>query len=114
MDRRVECCGCSCDRLTFYSSISARLEAPPLTFVQLTLATYSKTLHVVPVTTNVDRAWMTDLRLENIGLTYASAAQCHLCTVIDREQIVEHLHLNIGAIQLAQARSIVADLLDLP
>lgn len=79
-----------------------------------TLAVYAKTLHVVPVTSNVDRAWSTDVRLEDSLLPRVSTAQCHLCSVIDHSQIVADTRLNVGPTYLAQIRSVLADLLDLP
>ena len=79
-----------------------------------TLAVYSTTLHVVPVTSNVQRSWSTEVRLDESDLPVASAAQCHLCAVIDRQQIVAETGSNVGAVYLAQIRSVLADLLDLP
>jgi mRNA-degrading endonuclease toxin of MazEF toxin-antitoxin module len=79
-----------------------------------TLALYAKTFHVVPVTTNVERAWSTDVRLGDADLPVASAAQCHLCSVIDTSQVVAESDHNIGVIRLAQIRSVIADLLDVP
>jgi mRNA interferase MazF len=79
-----------------------------------TLTFYSTTLHVVPVTTNVGRQWSSDVGLADSALPRDSVAQCHLCAVIDSSQIVEEPGHNIGAVYLAQIRSVLADLLDLP
>ncbi len=77
------------------------------------LANFRKTLHVVPVTTNVGRAWISDVYLDTVGLAADSVAQCHLCTVIDSSQIVDETIGNVGAVLLAQIRSVIGDLLDI-
>jgi hypothetical protein len=79
-----------------------------------TLTSYTTTFHVVPVTTNIQRAWRSDVRLDDHLFSVASAAQCHLCTVIDSTQVLAETGTNIGPVQLTQIRSVVADLLDLP
>lgn len=79
-----------------------------------TLGVYTKTLHVVPLTTNVERSWATDIYLDSGELPQVSAAQCHLCSVIDSSQMLAESGRNIGAMHLAQIRSVIADLLDLP
>ena len=79
-----------------------------------TLQTYSTTLHVVPLTTNVQRALTSDVRLDDTYLPHATAAQCHLCAVIDASQIILETGHNIGTVHLGQIRSVIADLLDLP
>jgi mRNA-degrading endonuclease toxin of MazEF toxin-antitoxin module len=79
----------------------------------LTLAAYSTTFHVVPITSNVTRQWLTDVALKDTRLPLASVAQCHLCAVVDRDQLIEETRLNVGAITLAQIRSTLADLLDI-
>ena len=79
-----------------------------------TLAMYSRTLHVVPLTSNVERAWATDVRLAEPGLAVESAAQCHLCSVIDITQVVAETGVNVGPLVLSQVRSVIGDLLDIP
>jgi mRNA-degrading endonuclease toxin of MazEF toxin-antitoxin module len=79
-----------------------------------TLARYSRTMHVVPVTRNLERAWITDVPLIDVPLPSHSAAQCHLCAVVDASQIVGETGINIGAFLLSQIRSVLGDLLDIP
>jgi mRNA-degrading endonuclease toxin of MazEF toxin-antitoxin module len=79
----------------------------------LTLVAYSTTFHVVPITSNVSRAWASDVPLDAPDLPRPSVAQCHLCAVVDRLQIVEHTTANVGPLVLAQIRSVLADLLDI-
>jgi mRNA-degrading endonuclease toxin of MazEF toxin-antitoxin module len=79
-----------------------------------TLAIYATTLHVVPVTSNLERSWSTDVLVDGPEFAVDSVAQCHLCGVIDQLQIVTETGQNIGAVHLAQIRSVMADLLDLP
>ena len=78
-----------------------------------TLAIYTTTMHVVPLTTNVGRGWATDVRLTEPGLSSRSA-QCHLCAVIDRSQVVAETGVNVGPVVLSQIRSVIGDLLDIP
>ncbi len=78
-----------------------------------TLALYSTTFHVVPVTGSVERAWSTDVPIDGFGVVVNSVAQCHLCGVIDQLQIVDETGANVGAVHLAQIRSVLVDLLDL-
>jgi mRNA-degrading endonuclease toxin of MazEF toxin-antitoxin module len=79
-----------------------------------TLAHYTRTMHVVPITSNVDRAWTTDVPVAGRGLAVESAAQCHLCAVIDTSQVVEATGANVGVVALSQIRSVIGDLLDIP
>ncbi len=72
-----------------------------------------RTVHVVPVTTNVQRAYLSDVRLDDSELQRDSVAQCHLCTVVSVERVGPPSGA-IGAVALAQIRSIVGDLLDIP
>lgn len=78
-----------------------------------TLARYTRTVHVVPVTSNVTRAWSTDVRLVDVRIGVESVAQCHLCAVIDASQIIGEEGLNVGAVLLSQIRSVIGDLLDI-
>lgn len=77
------------------------------------LAHRPRTIHVVPITGNVERALPTEVVVSAPGLAIDSAAQCHLCTVVSIERLVEGEHGNIGAVGLAQLRSVLADLLDI-
>lgn len=79
----------------------------------LTLSLFSTTFHVVPVTTNRERAWASDVPLVDTALSADSVAQCHLCGVVDRLQIVEATGENVGPTLLAQIRSVLGDLLDI-
>ena len=70
------------------------------------------TIHVVPLTTNVARALPTEVPVD--GLDRPSVAQCHLCTVVSVQRVVDDIGENVGPSSLAQIRSVVADLLDVP
>ncbi len=72
-----------------------------------------RTVHVVPVTTNVRRDFLAEVRLVDSGLEHESAAQCHLCTVVSVERLGP-TNGAIGPVALAQIRSVVGDLLDIP
>jgi mRNA interferase MazF len=73
-----------------------------------------RTVHLVPLTTNVRRRLPTELPVAGEELDQPSMAQCHLCTVVSVERVVETPDLgNVGSVALAQVRSIIADLLDL-
>jgi mRNA interferase MazF len=77
------------------------------------LAHRPRTVHVAPVTSNVARSLPTDVRVTAEGLEMDSVAQCHLVTVVSVERIVEHGYGPVGAVGLAQVRSVLADLFDL-
>jgi mRNA-degrading endonuclease toxin of MazEF toxin-antitoxin module len=79
----------------------------------LTLSLFSTTFHVVPVTTNVARAWASDVPMTDTSFLVDSVAQCHLCGVVDELQIVEVAGENVGPVVLAQIRSVLADLFDI-
>jgi len=79
----------------------------------LILLSSPRTAHVVPVTSNVARSLPTEVMVSAPGLDRPSAAQCHLCTVVSTERI-QFGRGSIGAASLAQLRSILGDLLDLP
>ncbi len=72
-----------------------------------------RTIHVVPTTGNLDRQLPTEFAIEGYGLEYRSAVQTHLCTVISTDRITDHFD-SVGVSNLAQIRSMIADLLDLP
>jgi mRNA interferase MazF len=77
------------------------------------LAHRPRTLHVVPVTSNTRRSLPTEVAVTGPGLDARSVAQCHLCAVIGVERVLDHEYGNIGAVQLAQVRAVLADLLDI-
>jgi len=77
------------------------------------LAHRPRTIHVVPVTSNVGRALPSEVVVSAPGLPVDSAAQCHLCTVVSIERLNRREYGNIGAVSLAQLRSVLADLLDI-
>ena len=80
---------------------------------QAVLGRGPRTVHVVPVTTNVRRSLPTEVLLDESGLPRPSAAQCHLCTVIGTQRIVSDDGHSVGPAVLAQIRSVLADLLDI-
>jgi mRNA interferase MazF len=71
------------------------------------------TFHVVPVTSNVERDYLSDVAVAATGLVKPSVAQCHLLTVVASEQVVEGDLGNVGVVGLAQIRSVIGDLLDI-
>lgn len=76
-----------------------------------------RTVHVVPLTSNTQRHMPTDVLLEDIEVEQPSTAQVHLCTAISTARIVDEPKpdaLNVGPVHLAQMRSVMSDLLDLP
>jgi mRNA interferase MazF len=77
------------------------------------LAHRPRTLHVVPVTSNMSRRYPTDVQIEATGLTRESVAQSHLCTVISTSRVVESELGHVGAVALAAIRSVIADLMDI-
>lgn len=70
-----------------------------------------RTFHVVPVTSNVDRRWMTDVPI--VGPARDSVAQVHLLTVVAVEALTGAEYGHVGSIAMAQIRELVVDLLDL-
>ena len=77
------------------------------------LAHGPRTIHVVPLTSNVTRALPFEVVVTAPDLAEPFAAQCHLCTVISITRVAAREYGSIGPASLAQVRSIVADLLDL-
>lgn len=73
-----------------------------------------RTIHCVPVTSNVRRSMPTEVRVMAAGLADPSVAQAHLCTVVSTDRIVRTGGCSVGAGSLAQLRSLVSGLLDLP
>jgi len=80
----------------------------------LILMSTPRTVHVVPVTSNISRSLPTEVVVSAPGLDRPSAAQCHLCTVVSTERISQVGRGSIGAASLAQLRSTLGDRLDLP
>jgi mRNA-degrading endonuclease toxin of MazEF toxin-antitoxin module len=73
-----------------------------------------RTFHVVPVTSNAQRAMATDVPVDGDGLDKNSVGQCHLLTVAEIERVKDDGGRgNVGPVALAQLRSVIADLLDL-
>ena len=70
-----------------------------------------RTLHLVPVSSNVDRNLPTEVPVD--ALARPSVAQAHLLTVTSTERIAERTGDNVGAEALAQVRAVLADLLDI-
>ena len=85
-----------------------------LVTADLILRSNPRTVHVVPTTTNVTRGLPTEVPVEADRLVQPSSAQSHLCTVISTERILRSDDSNIGSTSLAQIRSLIADLLDIP
>ena len=80
----------------------------------LVVAQMPRTFHVVPVTSNVQRAMATDIPVEGDGLEKHSVGQCHLLTVAEIERVKDDGGRgNVGPVALAHLRSVIADLLDL-
>jgi mRNA interferase MazF len=80
----------------------------------LIVARMPRTFHVVPVTSNVQRAMTTDVPVDGHGIDKNSVAQCHLLTVTEIERVKDDGGRgNVGPVALAQLRSVIADLLDL-
>lgn len=74
-----------------------------------------RTVHVVPITSNVRRDLPTEVRVSASVLGPPSVAQCHLCTVVDVARItVTGGGGDVGPASLAAMRAVLADLLDIP
>ncbi|MFW2335232.1 type II toxin-antitoxin system PemK/MazF family toxin [Ilumatobacter sp.] len=71
-----------------------------------------RAVHVVPLTSNTGRSLLTEVVVTHDDVE--SAAQVHLLTPISVQRIVGQPSDNVGALALAQLRSIVADLFDTP
>ncbi|MHB8663393.1 MAG: type II toxin-antitoxin system PemK/MazF family toxin [Acidimicrobiales bacterium] len=81
---------------------------------ELVLEGRPRTIHVVPITSNTSRSLPTEVSVSATGLDEPSAAQCHLCAVVSMERIVSADGGAIGPAALAQVRSVLGDLLDIP
>ncbi len=73
-----------------------------------------RTIHVVPITGNVERSLPTEVPVDGSGLDRPSVAQCHLCSVVSADRLVDDQGGSIGPAALAEIRSLLADLLDIP
>ena len=71
-----------------------------------------RTVHVVPLTTNIGRRLPTEVSVDVDGLL-PSAAQCHLLTVVSSSRIEPPTVGTVGAAVLVQIREVIVDLLDL-
>lgn len=71
-----------------------------------------RAVHVVRLTSNTGRSLLTEVVVTHDDVE--SAAQVHLLTPISVQRIVGQPSDNVGALALAQLRSIVADLFDTP
>jgi mRNA interferase MazF len=82
----------------------------------LVLRASPRTVHVVPLTSNVTRRLPTEVELVDVDLPVRSVAQAHLCGVVSvtRLRDGDGPVRNVGHAALAQVRSIIADLLDCP
>ncbi len=72
------------------------------------------TVTVVPVTGTTARRYSSDVALDDHGVGISGVAQCRLVTTISTYAVVDTGHENVGPVTLAQIRSVIADLLDLP
>lgn len=72
-----------------------------------------RTVHVVPITSNIRRSLSTEVPISASGLDRPSAAQGHLCTAISVERVSRSDLGEVGPAALAELRSILADLLDI-
>ena len=73
-----------------------------------------RTVHVIPITSNIRRALPSEVLLDAAELPRTSTAQVHLCTVVSPRRFASAVQGNVGPATLAQVRSILADLLDIP
>jgi mRNA interferase MazF len=80
----------------------------------LTLEGRPRTVHVVPVTSKTSRGLPSEVPLNDDVLDRPSVAQCHLSTTISIQRVVDIDRGHVGAASLAQIRSVLSDLLDLP
>lgn len=80
----------------------------------LILAASPRTVHVVPVTSNTTRSLPTEVPVSAPGLDRPSMAQCHLCTVISTQRTEPGDRGSVGAVALAQIRSVLSDIFDIP
>lgn len=71
-----------------------------------------RTIHVVPITSNTRRSLPAEIPIDAPLLDRPSAAQCHLCTVVSIERVDDTGLGNIGAVALAEVRTVLGDLLD--
>lgn len=80
----------------------------------LILQARPQTVHVVPITSKILRSLPTEVVVSATGLDQPSAAQCHLCAVVSAARVRNDGRGNVGAASLAEVRSVLGDLLDIP
>lgn len=71
------------------------------------------TVTVVPVTGEPAGRYASDVSLSELGLDVSGVAQCRLVTTVSTRSVIEQSVDNVGAVALAQIRSVIADLLDI-
>lgn len=79
----------------------------------LILSRSPRTVHVVPLTTNLKRSLTSEVRLDIPELQQQSAAQCHLSQTVSTTRLSNEPIANVGPVLLAQIRSVIAEILDL-
>lgn len=80
----------------------------------LILEARPRTVHVVPITSNTSQSLPTEVLVAAARLDRPSMAQCHLCTVVSTDRITSADRGGIGGASLAQVRSVLGDLLNIP
>jgi mRNA interferase MazF len=79
----------------------------------LILSRTPRTVHVVPLTTNLKRSLTSEVRVDVPDLPSESAAQCHLSQTVSTARLSNEPIGNVGSMILAQIRSVISELLDL-
>jgi mRNA-degrading endonuclease toxin of MazEF toxin-antitoxin module len=77
------------------------------------LSRLPRTVHVVPLTTNLKRSLTSEVRVDFPDLHNESAAQCHLSQTVSTARISNEPIGNVGSVILAQIRSVLSEVLDL-
>jgi mRNA-degrading endonuclease toxin of MazEF toxin-antitoxin module len=72
-----------------------------------------RTVHVVPLTTNLKRSLTSEVRVDIPELDNESAAQCHLSQTVSTVRLSNEPIGNVGGVILAQIRSVISEILDL-
>jgi mRNA interferase MazF len=76
---------------------------------------HPRTIHVVPITSNVDRRLPTEVELDDSVLPKRSVAQAHLAAVVSIARLIDPgvASSSVGPVTLAQIRDVIGDLLDI-